>query len=250
MQVTDHAPGTFCWAELQTSDSSSAKAFYGALLGWSYSDTPIGPNTVYSTANVGGHIVGALYSDPSGKRPTAWSTYIRVKSADDFAASARSNGAMVIAGPFDVTTVGRMAVIQDPTGAIFHVWEPRANPGYNLVGEPGSVCWNELNTRDTSAAETFYTAVFGYGIKHSDMSGPYTEFQVNGKSIAGMTAIETGSPNAPHWQVIFTVANCELAVDVAKELGGRLLLGPTAVPGVGNYAMLADPQGAIFGVVD
>jgi predicted enzyme related to lactoylglutathione lyase len=83
------------------------------------------------------------------------------------------------------------------------------------------------------------------------MNGRYTEFQLDGKSIAGMSAIESDNPEVPpHWQVIFTVENCASSLEKAQSLGGSLLFGPMAVPGVGNFAVLADPQGAVFGIVD
>ncbi len=249
MQVTSHEPGTFCWAELQTTDSAAAKAFYAAILGWEYTDNPMGPDMVYTMITVGGSVVAALYQDNSGQKPPCWGTYISVKSADASASLAKENGATIIVEPFDVMTVGRMAVVQDPTGAIFSMWEPKDHFGYALEYDPGSVGWNELMTRDTAGAEKFYSAVFGYGIKQSMMPMPYTEFQLEGKSIAGMLAMKPDMEHVPsHWLIYFVVANCAAAADKAKSLGGEILFGPFAVPGVGNIAVIKDPQNAVFGI--
>lgn len=249
MQVTSHEPGTFCWAELETTDSAGAKSFYNAILGWNYTDNPMGPDMVYTMCDVGGSVVGALYQDNSGKKPPCWNTYISVTSADEAAATIKENGGTLIVEPFDVMTVGRMAVVQDPTGGVFAIWEPKDHFGYALEYDPGAVCWNELMTRDTAAAEKFYSTVFGYGIKQSMMPMPYTEFQLDGKSIAGMLAMKPDMENVPpHWLIYFSVANCGTAVDTAKSLGGEVLFGPFAVPEVGNIAVIKDPQGAVFGI--
>lgn len=249
MQVTSHDPGTFCWAELETTDSAGAKAFYSALLGWTYTDNPMGPDMVYSMADVDGKVAGALYQDNSGKKPSCWNTYVTVQSADASAAAAKEHGGTLLVEPFDVMTVGRMAVVQDPAGAVFCLWEPKDHIGYHIENEPGGVCWNELITSDTAGAETFYSAVFGYGIKHSDMGMPYTEFQINGKSIAGMLALQPHMEGVPpHWLIYFTVANCAAAVETATANGGTVLMGPMAVPGVGDIAVLKDPQGVAFGI--
>ena len=166
------------------------------------------------------------------------------------AATIKANGGTLIAEPFDVMTVGRMAVAQDPTGASFNIWEPKAHFGYALIDEPGAVCWDELMTRDTGAAEKFYAAVFGYGIKHSEMPMPYTEFQIGGKSVAGMLAMKPDMEHVPpHWLVYFMVPNCGGAIDTAKSLGGEILFGPIAIPDIGNIAVIKDPQGAVFGIM-
>src|SRR5579859_3017522 len=222
MQVTSHEPGKFCWAELSTTDAAAAKAFYKELMGWNYTDNPMGPDMVYTMADLNGSVAGALYQDNSGQKPPCWGTYITVKSADESAALAKANGGTVIAEPFDVMTVGRMAVIADPTGAVFQMWEPKAHIGYHVVFEPGAVCWNELMTTDTAAAEKFYTTVFGYGVKKSMMPMEYTEYQLDGKSIAGMLAMKPDLVGVPsHWLIYFTVANCGDTLEKAKALGGE-----------------------------
>src|SRR3954464_11134326 len=122
---TQHAPGTFSWADLSTTDQEGAKAFYAGLLGWDFEDTPVGDGMVYSMAKVRGKSVGAISTQPQQQRasrvPPMWNNYVTVASADEAAARAAQeparlvhDGATVHAPPFDVTDVGRMAVIQDP----------------------------------------------------------------------------------------------------------------------------------------
>jgi predicted enzyme related to lactoylglutathione lyase len=125
---TGYTPGTFSWAELSTSEPDGAKRFYAALFGWDYDDRPIPDGSVYTMARRDGKEAAALYAAREGM-PTAWATYVTVESADATAARARELGATVLAEPFDVLKAGRMAVIQDPTGAIVSVWEPRESIG-------------------------------------------------------------------------------------------------------------------------
>src|SRR5437660_632531 len=120
------APGTFCWAELATTDGPGAKKFYCELFGWEADDRPIGPDMVYTMLKLDGKDVGALFQkDDSMKNvPTNWAQYISVTSADETAAKAQSLGGTVMQGPFDVMEFGRMAVILDPAGAAFCIWQP------------------------------------------------------------------------------------------------------------------------------
>jgi predicted enzyme related to lactoylglutathione lyase len=251
MQVTKHESGRFCWAELSTTDSAGAKAFYSAIFGWEIQDNPMGPDMVYTMLSVNGQTAAALYQDDSGKAPPHWGAYISVDNADSTAARARELGGTVIAEPFDVATFGRMGVIQDPTGAIFSIWQPKDHIGYTVINEPGAVCWNELYTRDTAAAAAFYSGLFGYGVKQSEMPMPYTELQLDGKSIAGMMGMGADMEGVPpHWNIYFAVANCQETFEKASGLGAKTLIPPMAIPGIGTMAMMMDPQGVVFAFID
>src|ERR671934_785513 len=118
---TSHPPGTFSWSELVTSDADAAKTFYSQLFGWVYDDAPIPDGGVYSMALRDGKRVAALFA--SGDQPPHWNCYVTVASADETTAKARELGANVLADPFDVMDVGRMAVFTDPAGAALCVWE-------------------------------------------------------------------------------------------------------------------------------
>ena len=251
MQVSKHDNGRFCWAELSTSDGPGAKAFYTALFGWEAVDNPMGPDMVYTMLKLNGENAGALYQDNSGKAPPHWGAYISVDDADASAARAKELGGTVLMGPMDVMEHGRMAVVQDPTGAVFCTWQPKNHIGYGVINEPGSVCWNELATRDTVAATAFYTGLFGYATKQSEMPMPYTEFQLDGKSIAGMMGMGPQMEGVPpHWMIYFTVANCGETFEKAQSLGAQPLVPPMDIPGVGKMAVMKDPQGAPFAFVD
>jgi len=247
--VESHAPGNFCWVELATSDQGAAKTFYETLLGWGAADQPMGPGETYTIFKKAGRDVAAAYRqrpDQAGVPPN-WQVYVRVASADEAAAKATALGGTVLVPPLDVPDAGRMAVLQDPIGAVFAVWEPRRNAGLGVIDEPGAFCWAELMAKDLPRAATFYKSLFGWGTKDDPR---YTEWTLGGRSIGGMIEIQKDwGELPPHWLVYFQVDDCDAAVEKAKRLGGKLAMGPQDFPGVGRIGLLHDPQGAAFYVI-
>lgn len=255
MQETKYAPGTFCWVELGTTDATGAKKFYSELFGWEINDIPAGPDMVYTMLRLNGQDAAALYQMPPDMLaqgiPPNWLSYISVNSADESAQKAKASGATVLKEPFDVHDVGRMAVIQDPTGAIFALWQARAHRGAGIVNVPNSFCWNELATRDTAKAGDFYTSLFGWGTNVQQM-GPmrYTSF-INGERPAGGMFEPTPEMGdvPPNWMVYFAVDDTDAKADTARRLGAQILSPPNDIPGVGRFAIIKDPQGACFGII-
>jgi predicted enzyme related to lactoylglutathione lyase len=249
MEVTEHAPGTFCWVELTTSDAAGAKSLYNKLFGWDYVDNPMGPDMVYTMCQLGGKSAGALYEAHDPNNPPHWGLYIRVESANAAAAKAKELGGNVLMEPFDVMEHGRMAAIADPTGAIFCVWEPKQHIGYEAVGVPGTHCWSELLVPDTAKAKAFYSGLFGWTVDES--MGYYTMFKPRdgGMAIAGMMQLtpEMG-PMPPNWTPYFVVENADATVETATANGARVLHGPEDVPGMVRFATVMDAAGAVFGV--
>ena len=123
--------------------------------------------------------------------PPHWNAYVTVADVDASAKLAQSLGGKVLAPPFDVMDAGRMAVIQDPTGAVFCLWKAGKSIGAKITNEPGTICWTELATRDTKAAEAFYTKLFGWTAKVGGAGTPmeYTEFSNQGKPGVGMMSM-------------------------------------------------------------
>lgn len=250
-----HPAGNFCWFELGTKDQDAAKAFYTTLFGWQFNDHSMGEGMgVYTMFTLDGKEVGAAYQLNEQQQPGVpphWMTYVAVDSADETTAKAVSLGGEIVAPAFDVFDFGRMAVLKDPTGAVISIWEPKTHYGADLVGVPGSVCWSELSTRDAERAKEFYTALFGWGLKESTDGMPYTELSNGGEGIGGILAMVgdhwQGIP--PHWGIYFAVENCEQTVEKAKSLGGSLHVPPTDIPKVGKFAVISDPQGAAFSVI-
>jgi len=255
-EFMSHAPGTFSWPELATTDQKAAVAFYRALFGWDVSETPIGPTETYSIFKLRGKDAASACTMQEEERkmglPPHWNNYVSVTNADESAKKAQELGGKVLVPPFDVMEHGRMAVLQDPTGAVFQVWQPKQHIGAKILEEPGSLCWTELNTRDTKAAEAFYTRLFGWTPKHSAPSAgmEYTEFSVQGKPSIGMMPInEHMPPHVPsYWMPYFQVADADKSVERVKELGGKVMVPPTDIPKTGRFAIVNDPQGAMFAV--
>jgi uncharacterized protein len=254
--VATHAPGTFCWPELATTDQKAAVAFYSSLFGWDVNESPAGPNETYSMFQLADRAVGAACSLRPEQRdqhvPPHWGSYVAVASADDAAKRAQELGGQVLAPPFDVMDAGRMAVIQDPTGAVFMVWQGNQHAGAQVMNEAGSLCWTELTTTDTAAAEKFYTQLFGWTPKHAAAGSPmeYTEFSVGGTPGIGMMAKPADMPaHIPsYWMPYFQVADTDASASKAKALGANVMVPPQDIPGTGRFAIISDPQGAVFAV--
>ena len=250
-EFSSHAPGTFCWPELSTTDQKGAVAFYRALLGWDVTDQPIGPTETYSMFTLRGLEVAAAYTMRSEERqhgaPPHWNSYVSVANADESAKRAQELGGKVLAPAFDVMDAGRMAMLQDPTGAVFAVWHAKRHNGAKILREPGALAWTELLTNDTAAAETFYTPLFGWNAK---VSPEYTEFAVGSTPHAGMMKLDPKWGDVPpHWMPYFQVDDCDATAANATGSGGRVNVPPSDIPNVGRFAILADPQGARFAVI-
>ena len=247
---TSHAPGTFSWVDLQTSDPDAARDFYGGLFGWTYDIRPIGDGAAYAMALVDGEAAGAIAPMPPGAQfPPHWNSYVTVESADAVSERARELGGATPMEPFDVFDAGRMAVIADPTGAIVLGWEPKANPGAGRVNDPGCFTWNELGTKDPARAAEFYSALFGWTYDEQDMGpmGTYRIIKNGDRSNGGIRAqSEMEADVPPNWLVYFTVEDIDAAVAKAGEQGGKVLAPVMALPMGSRIAVLADPQGAAF----
>jgi hypothetical protein len=241
---TSHAPGTFSWADLSTSDTDGAKAFYTGLLGWGTEDTPIPEGGVYTMLTKGELPVAALSAAREGQ-PPAWNSYVTVDSADDAAAAARQHGGTLAMEAFDVMDVGRMAVVQDPTGAFFAVWEPRASIGAQRVNETGALTLNQLNTSDPGRAQEFYEGVFGWRFEAIEGDLPYWGIYNGNRLNGGMMPLPPDAPAPSHWLVYFGSDGVDDDAGRIGELGGRVIVPPTPIPS-GRILVAQDPQGAVF----
>ncbi len=250
---TKHEPGTFSWVELATRDGAAAKRFYTSLFGWGVDEMPVGDGTTYTMLTKNGKRVGALYQMSAQQKgvPPHWNSYVTVASADDSAAQAKKLGGNVMLEPFDVLDAGRMAVVADPTGAVFSLWQPKRHIGADLVNEPGAFCWNELYTTDPNKAADFYMGLFGWtkDARHMDY-GEYVIFNQGGRQMCGMMQIpKEWGPVPPHWLVYFAVDDCDASVAKATSLGAKAMMPPMDIDNVGRFAMLTDPEGAGFAVI-
>jgi uncharacterized protein len=245
---TEYAPGTFSWADITTTDQEAAKAFYTGLFGWNAEDMPVGDGVTYTMLRRDGKTVGAISPQQEQQRemglPPVWNSYVTVASADDAARRAGELGATVEAPPFDVMDVGRMAVIQDPQGAFFMLWEPRTSIGAEVVNTAGSMCWNELVSPDLDASTAFYRDLFGWDTAAlPDSPVPYLWVKNGEANAAGMRAPQPGEP--AYWLVYFGTDDLDASLARVQELGGS---SPTGAHDMGDIriALVQDPQGGTF----
>jgi len=258
-EMSEYAAGTPSWVDVSVPDPDAAAAFYSAIFGWEVHETSRPEETGgYRMATLRGMNVAGISPIMGEGQPPSWMTYIDTDDADATAAKVKETGGTVLVEPFDVVDVGRMAVFADPTGAVFAVWQPKQHPGAQLVNEPGTFGWNELNTRDPDAANEFYGAVFGWRGKKFDLDGgdgpDYITWHIGDAehSVGGMFDLRGGQvPDdvPPHWMVYFGVDDTDATVERIKELGGSVAVGPAEIPKVGRFAVVSDPQGAHFAVI-
>ena len=240
------------WVDLSSSDPAGSREFYSKLFGWDVEVSPDPQFGGYAMAKIAGKDVAGIGPTQSPEQPTAWAVHIGTADAEELAQRVRAAGGTVVAPPFPVGEEGRLAVFQDTIGAYISAWQPIQMSGFHR-GEPNTFGWAELNARGREAALPFYQKVFGWTARTSEMgegAPPYTEFLVNGESIAG--AIEM-APMVPaevpsFWMVYFSVTSVADMLTKAVAGGAEVMMGPTDYPG-GRFAVLRDPQGATFGLL-
>lgn len=251
-----HEPGTFCYAELASTDPQASGKFYTELFGWGRNDQDMGEYGIYTQFELRGAVTAAQYKLPAEQLtagvPSYWGQYVTVTDCDASTARATDLGGKVMAGPMDVADYGRMTIMSDPQGAVIHLWQPRANCGVELLDEPGAMGWNELMTPDTDGAVKFYTNLFGWGTETMDMGdmGVYTMWSRDqGRPGGGLLPMPQRKKDIPpHWLVYFAVVDPDATHAQALQLGGVSIVPPTDIPGAGRFAVIQDPVGAVFGV--
>lgn len=247
--VSTHKPGSFCWIELATSDQPAAKNFYRELFGWTPEDNPMGPGEIYTIFKLKDRSAAAAYTLRPDQRqrgvPVHWSLYIAVEDCDTSAKRAAELGGTVLMQPFDVMTAGRMAVIHDPTGAVFSLWQPGGTPGIGVHNEEGAFCWADLLTQDRERAAAFYSELLGWAIEKE--GDGYWHIKNGEHHIGGMPPSQSLPPGThTHWSVYFHTEDCEAKTAQAKGLGARIFMPSTRMEGVGTMSVVEDPQGATF----
>lgn len=250
MRDTPWPPGTPCWVDLGCDDVPAAKTFYAGLFGWQVNEGP---------PEAGGYIVCELGGRPAAgigpkmgpsEVPNAWTTYLATQDADVTGAKIKASGGQLMAEPFDVLDVGKMAVGVDPGGAVFGIWQARSHTGFGLANEPGSVCWNENMSSSFEANKAFYSAVFGY--QYDDMGDGfrYATFKTTGDVMGGIGQLDTqaqaGLPS--HWLTYFGVADTDAAITTLTGLGGAVIRPAWDTP-FGRMAIVRDSQAAAFALI-
>lgn len=248
-----HSPGSFCWVEVGTTDRDDAKKFYADLFGWTAAGIPPEDNADYTIFKLNNRDVAGAYTMQPEERamtPPHWNLYVAVEDADATTWQASELGGKIIAPPFEVKTYGTMAVIRDPTGAIFCIWQPGDGRRMAAKGEPGTVCWADLSTPDPDRAKQFYETLFGWKIGAAPQFPPeYLVIENRGEFIGGIPPAIYRKPDVPaQWMLFFLAGDVDTLAAKAKDLGGAEHLAPASMGGA-RLAVLADPQGAAFSII-
>jgi uncharacterized protein len=240
------------WVDLATADAAAARDFYAKLFGWEIEVSPDPTYGGYGTAKVGDSSVGGIGPKQDASGPNAWSLYIGTDDADALASKVQEAGGQVIAPAFDVGDQGRMAVFADPAGAVISAWQP-AQMSRFVSGIPNAYGWAELNSRDLKRAITFYESVFGWTTSTSPFGEGqvYTQFASEGENVAGALDMDPAIPaDVPsYWMLYFTVGDVDASYQKAIDLGATERVSPQDFPG-GRFAIVSDPQGAQFGLLN
>jgi uncharacterized protein len=240
--------GTPCWVDYGATDVEAAVRFYSEVLGWA--PHPAGPeHGGYVLCRVGEHDAAGIGPNNAPGTPPAWLTYLATTDADVTAGKALEAGGTVLAAPFEVAGLGRMAVIADPEGAVFGVWQALGHIGSSVVNEPGGLTWNEAAHRDPEVGRAFYATVFGYRYAPVPGAGDvYRTFSVDGEHpVGGMGAVPVPE-TPPHWLTYFAVTDADATVAAARERGATVEAGPFDTE-FGRMATITDPWGATFAVI-
>ncbi|HET9311466.1 MAG TPA: VOC family protein [Actinomycetota bacterium] len=270
-----YPPGVPCWVDTGQPDPDAAVAFYGSLFGWEFEERTSTGSVPYFIGRLRGRdVAGVGGRSDRAQATSAWTTYVWVESADETSGKVDDAGGTTLVEPFDVPTAGRMAVFADPAGGIFGAWQAEGHRGAQLVNEPGTWNFSELNTVDPEGAKAFYGSVFGWELSELDVDGDgsgffrmpgYGEFLASRdpdlydrqerigaptgfeEAVAWLvpTEREGSDESQSHWSITFAVDDADAIAERAAELGGTVLVPPMDAPWI-RMTVIRDPQGAVF----
>ncbi len=253
-EMTSHAPNTPFWVDLASPDMTASARFYDGLFSWQARQVAGPEMGNYTNFTLDGKNVAGMASLMAPGQPPAWNVYIATDNIDRIAESVRAAGGAVMMEPDDIPNAGRMGFFGDPASAAFGVMQPREHSGAQVVKEPNAFVWAELQARDVAAVTPFYQQVFGWDARSNPM-GPgqpdYIKWKVQGEGVGGAMPMPPGVPaQVPaHWMPYFQVASIERSTEQVTELGGTVMVPLTDFPS-GRLAVVADPHGATFGLIE
>ncbi len=251
---TSYSHGQFCWVDLASHGTSSARQFYAAVFGWTTEviDTGSGPRYAHFLSE--GHTVTGLGELNQEMRdqgvPPIWNTYIAVDDIEAVLAEVPRLGGTVTVPAMRARDAGSLAFILDPSGGHVGLWQADEHLGSSKVNEPNSFCWNELATRDLKAAMDFYGALLGWSFrKHEKQAGEYFIIENQGEDNGGILAMTAEYGDLPpHWMIYFASEDTDASCERVTAAGGQVHLSPFDTE-VGRIAVVSDAQGAAFSLI-
>lgn len=239
----------FVWFEYVSTGSQKAQGFFGELFNWTTKAVPM-PQGDYAMIATGDRTIGGYLPTPEGAPPHAhWLAHLGVTDAAATAKKITSLGGKVLKAPFAIGEIGTMAVVQDPQGGVFALWQS-AKPEPQPQPTTGDFCWNELSSSDPEASIKFYAEIGGFEIERMEMDGmgSYTVLKSEGQPRAGI--VKQMMPGQPHaWLPYVQVGSADGTSEKAKKLGANVVVPPTDIPNVGRFSVLADSLGAAVGIL-
>ncbi len=247
--------GRFVWHDLMSTDPAASEAFYKALFGWNVNGVPMEGIGTYNMIRAGESDIGGIIPLDQEGVPSHWIGYIQVDDVDATSEKAASSGGQTCVPPTDIPNVGRFSVVTDPSGAVFSPFQSAQGPIPDAEPTVGAFCWDELLTNDPEACASFYTNLLPWRqetMEMADAQGNPTAYHMfkrpNDAGGAGMLQMP-GEAEAPsHWLPYVMVEDADATAARAKELGAQCFVEPRDIPGMGRFAVFADPTGAHFAI--
>ena len=248
-RTTKRPAGEPTWIDLMTPDVEAAKQFYRQIFGWDYLDTGADFGHYNMAMRQGRNAAGIGPMPPNMPMPSAWTIYFSSDDAAADVARAKALGAHVIAEPMVIGDSGVMAVLADPTGAVFGLWQAASHIGAAVENEHGGMTWSDVQTNDPAAAVAFYSKLFNLEVQPMEDTTDYQLLQRDMHMVCGVAQMDASMQGVPsHWMGYFTVDHCEGTVERAVAAGGKLVAPAFDMP-YGRMAVLSDPAGAVFNIV-
>jgi len=250
--------GTPNWASLKSKDTHSAKNFYSKIFGWnfnykSYINSEIKNASIAKFADT--EIISLTDTSSTPELiESLWESYVFVDDLDQILLKTIEAEGRIIHRSHSVGTIGRAAMIEDPSGAKLCAWEASENIRSRNKSGHGSLSWLELETSNIDTAKEFYNYIFGW--EASDVWMPpsvnspewcYTIFSKGSNKVAGAIKPPINSIYSS-WCAAFSVLDADIAARTVREIGGIVVTEPYDIP-IGRQAVLMDPNGAVFSVV-
>jgi len=248
----DH--GQFSWVDLSSHEMNPAREFYGSVFGWKSVDMDVQDGPPYAVLQLEGKAVGGLGQMTDDMKaqgiPPMWNSYINIDDIEATVKQAADLGATVTVPVMKILDAGWLAFFLDPTGGHVGLWQKNTHFGAQVVNEPGSFCWNELATRDIEKARGFYGELLGWDFaKYDAAPTQYYIIKNKGSDNGGMMQMnEEWGEIPPHWMVYFAVSDADATVERVSQAGGKSQMPPFDTP-VGRIGIVADPQGAVFTLI-
>jgi predicted enzyme related to lactoylglutathione lyase len=235
-----------------TDDVPAARKFYARMFGWTFREA--GNYTI--AANEERPLCGMFQRPRPPNRPEArprWFAYLSVKNVEKAQEMVTKTGGHVLAAPQEMPKRGEQAVFEDPEGALFGVIKSSSGDPEDFLAEPGDWIWIQLMSRDAKKASEFYRAIGGYDVVENTSTNRLSDYVLVSEGFARGTVrtISSGHDQVrPTWLPFVRVKSVNESVDLARQLGGKVLLEPKPELLEGKVAVVADPTGAALGLLE